>query len=854
MKKHAFLCIVMVAVVLLVSCGRGSQEIPTPSLAPSPTPTEALDQGPAEFALAPASVNEIVDISWQWAAQFVRQPASQSVVPAPQNYTLLFRSDFSFIIQADCNSGRGKYSVDGSSITLEQEPLTRADCGSGSLSETYLTLLGEVGSFGMQEGVLVLVSQDGSSMSSFINGGPAGPVRISLDELSPLAQGDLVDIDWQLTSVYGSAPAFQLPIHEPRDYSLIFRADGTLEIRADCNMPFRTYETSGDQMSIDLGPTTLAECGPESLSSRFLEWLGQVSLFGSYDGRLIIVTGDKAGYLDFQNGGQNLQEPMTCAWVDMRSLVINSTTISVSSTPTCAAGTPYDDTQPPGPSGLPEHVQITFGTALTPEELQPNDPILYIIPVSEYKQQWNASGNPAVANAIEALASVVRGQPEDMVASGMPILPYERLTGLNDLAIQAEYLETQMGYGLRFIGRLAEDPAPVTNDSPQLFYIFLGFSADGRYLISFFYPISTQALPAAADISDEERGRVENNYQAYLAGKVAELDALEPSDWEPNSSLLDEVIDSLKFEYTVPADGPGLTDNLWLWSGLVVTEPASQSVIAEPQNYTLVFLRDGSLNIVADCNAGTGSYTLAESALSIEIGLLTRLTCERLSLSDQFITLLAQASAYRFDQNQLVVTLGENTGSMLFIFGGPVISLPAVPEDSPRVTSLEVINVRSGPGVEFPSYGVAPAGVRAEVIGLSEDGNWWVVKVPAEFASDERGWISAEFVEAFNVEGMPVIPIPELGEVELVAPEEGLPTATALEPVNVRSGPGVQYPSYGIAPLDAKAEIVGVSPDGLWWVVKIPTTLNPDGQGWISAAYVTAMNAENVPVIAPSLP
>jgi uncharacterized protein YraI len=233
---------------------------------------------------------------------------------------------------------------------------------------------------------------------------------------------------------------------------------------------------------------------------------------------------------------------------------------------------------------------------------------------------------------------------------------------------------------------------------------------------------------------------------------------------------------------------------------------------------------------------------------------MTRAACERRSLSDQFVTLIAQASAYRIDQNQLVIALGEDTGSMLFLFGGPAINLPAVSEDAPKVTSREVINVRRGPGVEYPTYGVAPAGISAEVVGVSEDGKWWIVKVPAEFAADEQGWISAEFVEAVNVEGMPTIPKPELAEVELVAPEEGEPTATALEPVNVRSGPGVQYPSYGIVPFDAKAEIVGVSPDGLWWVVSIPTTVNTEGQGWVSAAFVTATNAEDVPVIAPPLP
>jgi heat shock protein HslJ len=807
-----------------------------------------------ESNLEVVAIDEIVDISWQWAAQYVREPASQSVVPDPQSYTILFKSDGSFTVQADCNSGIGTYSEDGSSIDLTLGAFTEAECDPDSLSKTYIALLAEVGSFGMQEGVLVLVSQDGSTQISFTNGGPAGSPGISLNELSPLAQEALVDIQWQLTTVYETGSASQVPIPDPQDYSVIFREDGSLEIKADCNSALGTYQISNDQMSITLGTSTLIDCGAESLANDFQEWLGLVNAFGGRESSLVLVSGDEASYLEFQNAGEATLEPQTCAWVDLRSLKIDAQGLSAATQTHCLPGTPFDDTQPPAPRGLPEHVQILFDAALSPEQVEPNDPILYIIPVSEYKQQWNASGNPAVANAIEELSSLLRSQSEDLAASGMPVLPYERLTGLNDLAVQAQFLDIPMGYGVRFVGRFAEDPVTVTNDDPQLFYIFLGFSDDGRYLISFFYPVSTDNLPNVADVSDEERAAAENNYQRYLEGKVEGLNALEPSAWDPDLTVLDGVIGSLNFEYAAPTDGPGLTDNLWLWSGLVMTDPANRSVIPNPQNYTLVFFPDGSLNIVADCNSGMGSYTLIEEVMSIEVGLITRTSCERRSLSEQFVTLLVQASAYRFDQNQLVITLGEDTGSMLLIFGGPVISLPDVSEEAARVTALEVINVRSGPGVQYPSYGVAPAGIRAEVVGVSADGKWWVVKVPADYAADEQGWISAEFVDAFNVAGVPVIPIPELGEIELVAPEEGKPTATALEPVNVRRGPGVQYPSFGIAPLDAKMEIVGVSPDGLWWVVKIPTTLDPEGQGWVSADFVTATNTQNVPAIAPPLP
>ena len=71
--------------------------------------------------------------------------------------------------------------------------------------------------------------------------------------------------------------------------------------------------------------------------------------------------------------------------------------------------------------------------------------------------------------------------------------------------------------------------------------------------------------------------------------------------------------------------------------------------------------------------------------------------------------------------------------------------------------------------------------------------------------------------------------------------------------VNVRLGPGTNFPILGIAPQSTEGEIVGKSEDGAWWAVSVPSA--PNEQGWVAAAYVEATNADNVPVVAaPELP
>lgn len=109
--------------------------------------------------------------------------------------------------------------------------------------------------------------------------------------------------------------------------------------------------------------------------------------------------------------------------------------------------------------------------------------------------------------------------------------------------------------------------------------------------------------------------------------------------------------------------------------------------------------------------------------------------------------------------------------------------------------------------------------------------------------------------------GVTVIPTSPPAPTEIVptlvvpTPAPQAPTAEVIarDGVNIRTGPGTVYPSLGAAPLGSRGEVVGVSADREWWVVRVPGA--PNNQGWVAAAFVTVANAENVPVIqAPPIP
>jgi hypothetical protein len=136
------------------------------------------------------------------------------------------------------------------------------------------------------------------------------------------------------------------------------------------------------------------------------------------------------------------------------------------------------------------------------------------------------------------------------------------------------------------------------------------------------------------------------------------------------------------------------------------------------------------------------------------------------------------------------------------------------------------------------------------VIGKSEDGQWWTIRLNPKNVGAGYGWIMAQYTSAKNVEEVPTIQSPTASKSSPPpTPAPGAPSGTALEPVNVRSGPGTNYPVLVVAPAGASSEVTGKSADSKWWQVKISTEYSPTGLGWVSAGYGYGQNLENVPVV-----
>ena len=202
------------------------------------------------------------------------------------------------------------------------------------------------------------------------------------------------------------------------------------------------------------------------------------------------------------------------------------------------------------------------------------------------------------------------------------------------------------------------------------------------------------------------------------------------------------------------------------------------------------------------------------------------------------------------------VDLSNPTGQQLPVIPPPLIpplvNFPVPPANAPQVSMREAATLRSGPTLEFPVYGVAPTGSQAEVLGQSEDGEWWAVRMPTNIAENGTGWVPKLYTAPRNVTSPPVVKTPDLPKnINPAAPASGAPSLVTRDVLNVRTGPGSAYPSLGTVNIGTVLAVIGVSPNGEHYVINVPTEINKSGQGWIQARFVRADNASNVPVVQP---
>lgn len=137
-------------------------------------------------------------------------------------------------------------------------------------------------------------------------------------------------------------------------------------------------------------------------------------------------------------------------------------------------------------------------------------------------------------------------------------------------------------------------------------------------------------------------------------------------------------------------------------------------------------------------------------------------------------------------------------------------------------SSFNNVNIRSGPGLQFPIIGLWRAGTPIQVVGRSEDGSWFVVQTP--FVS---GWMSARVVGVIG----------PCDDLSIVAPDAQLPiysgilpspqpNATQLMPARGTVGPTVTA-TVTPTPTSTPTSTITPTPTPTLTPTAIPTTAVP---------------------------
>jgi hypothetical protein len=161
------------ALTITLSDG-GTMTFGPPPVVPSSAQSSAIAS--AQPGASPPA--DLVGKVWMLTAITELTPAFQSVVPAAEqaNYTIEFKADGMFAAKADCNQLAGTYEVHrgdsspgplepgGGSISILPGPSTLAACPPGSMGDLYIIGLGDLSSFTLERGQLILTLANGGKL------------------------------------------------------------------------------------------------------------------------------------------------------------------------------------------------------------------------------------------------------------------------------------------------------------------------------------------------------------------------------------------------------------------------------------------------------------------------------------------------------------------------------------------------------------------------------------------------------------------------------------------------------------------------------------------------------------------
>ena len=230
---------------------------------------------------------------WNWTSSRGSE-GDETPVATPPDYALAFWPDGSFNFVADCNVGRGSYTLDDlNAIRLTPGAMTRAACAPGSQANAFVQTLADARAMLFDEsGDMILVLADGRE-AVFANAGPASAADMPTAEAQPdAASAGFTGLNLQWPGFINAAGK-TVAVDDPQDYTLALMPDGSFTFRADCNVGTGAYTYKDDVLTLVPGVMTLVACPEGSQADAFMDFLGGVSgVTVAEDGAVTMTTAD----------------------------------------------------------------------------------------------------------------------------------------------------------------------------------------------------------------------------------------------------------------------------------------------------------------------------------------------------------------------------------------------------------------------------------------------------------------------------------------------------------------------------------------------------------------------------------
>ncbi|NJN55302.1 MAG: META domain-containing protein, partial [Anaerolineae bacterium] len=195
---------------------------------------------------------------------------------------------------------------------------------------------------------------------------------------------------------------------------------------------------------------------------------------------------------------------------------------------------------------------------------------------------------------------------------------------------------------------------------------------------------------------------------------------------------------------TFVANSTDLTDTAW---EVVNYNNGREAVVGliEGTEISAYFGTEGDVSGNAGCNQYFASFTASSGSISIGMPGSTMRFCEQpagiMEQESEYLAALQTAATYSIAGNMLQMRTAEDALAVIMV-RKVVVDLPEPEPTVPqgRVNSPQGLNIRSGPGVNFPVIGFARDGDEGEIVGRSADNRWWAAAVPT--APGGIGWAS----------------------------------------------------------------------------------------------------------------